>query len=160
MKINTGFTLIELMIVVAIIGILASMSVPQYQAYTIRAQMVEALTLVSDFKPRIIEYYRARGEFPATNAEAALPEAKNIIGNYVRTVSIENGAIHIEMGNKANASLDGKLLTLRPIVVKDSPESPISWLCGESSAPEGMAAIGENKTTIHGGFLPTSCRQN
>ncbi|MDX1692330.1 MAG: pilin [Ketobacteraceae bacterium] len=158
MKNTAGFTLIELMIVVAIIGILASVSLPSYQSYTARAKVAEAITLVSEFKPGIIDYYKVNGEFPADNAQAGVPESRYVIGNYVRGASIENGAIHIEMGNKVSAHMKGKVLTLRPMTVIGSPESPISWVCGDSAVPEGMAPVGENKTTLGREVLPADCR--
>ena len=159
MQNQQGFTLIELMIVVSIIGILAAVALPAYQDYIYRAKIAEAISLVSEFKPSIIEYYRDRDRFPANNEQAGVPEPQFVIGNYVKQARIENGAIHVEMGNKAGSLLDKKILSLRPIVVTGSPVSPISWICGNDSAPEGMETVGENKTTIEDRYLPTSCRR-
>ena len=159
MRSVTGFTLIELMIVVSIIGILAAVALPAYQDYTLRAKIVEGITLVAEIKPKIVEYYRARDRFPANNEQAGAPEPEFIIGNYVKQARVEAGAIHVELGNKIGGMLDGKVLTLRPIVVTGSPESPISWICGNDGPPEGMEAIGENRTTIEDRFLPAACRR-
>jgi type IV pilus assembly protein PilA len=159
MQKNRGFTLIELMIVVAIIGILASISLPAYQDYTTRAKIAEAIALVSELKPNVVSYYRAKSKFPEDNVQAGIPDSQYILGNFVQGVSVKNGAIHIEMGNKVPEDITGKILTLRPIVVVDSPESPISWLCGHDLVPNGMQAIGENLTTLEAKHLPAACRE-
>jgi type IV pilus assembly protein PilA len=83
---HSGFTLIELMIVVAIIGILASIAIPAYQTYTIRAQVTEAFSLASELKGPIQEYRKERGILPADNAAAGIPEPDKLIGNYVTRV--------------------------------------------------------------------------
>ncbi len=153
-----GFTLIELMIVVAIIGILAAIALPAYQDYTIRAQMAEGITMTNAIKPKITEYYEYKGIFPKNNVEAGLPEGKYIMGNYVKSINVEDGAIHITLGNKVNQRLTGKILTLRPQYVKESHITPLAWLCGGSNVVEGMSVSGENKTNISDQYLPAACR--
>ena len=154
-----GFTLIELMVVMAIIGILASIALPTYQTYTTRAQMAEALTISGELKPLIKEYYKARGTFPASNQSLGAPEPRFLIGNYVKGATIEGGAVHLELGNKINALLAGKILTLRPAVVDGSPTSPFAWLCGYSKPVDGMSAVGENETNVPSQFLPPACNE-
>jgi len=158
MKTITGFTLIELMVVITIIGILASTAMPSYQAYIVRAQVTEALTMVSELQSYTKEYYKATGRFPKNNASAKLPAKNQLMGNYVSEIRIENGAFHVELGHKVNQALEGKLITVRPAVVKGSPLSPFSWLCGHSHVVDGMEAIGDNKTNIEEAYLPSSCR--
>ncbi|NVJ49770.1 MAG: pilin [Gammaproteobacteria bacterium] len=158
MKKLNGFTLIELMIVVSIIGILAAIALPAYQQYTLRAQVVEGFTIVDELKPLIKEYYKNRGRFPANNIEAGLPDADKLIGNYVSRVEVNNGALHITFGQKVNTHLKDEQLSIRPIVVTGSPMSPISWLCGNGSIPDGMEPRGENKTSLRREFLPAACR--
>lgn len=155
---NKGFTLIELMIVVAIIGILASVSLPAYQTYVSRAKVAEAISLVSEIKPNVVDYYQVKGVFPANNSAAGVPDPQYILGNFVKGVAVENGAVQITMGNKVSKDMDGKVLTIRPIVVVGSPTSPVSWICGDDAVPPGMKAIGENKTTLAAAYLPSSCR--
>lgn len=157
---NRGFTLIELMIVVAIIGILAAIAIPAYQTYVIRAQTAEAFSLATYAKPKVLDYYRHFGHFPADNRAAGLPSAGSIIGHYVGAVSVDGGAINITFRDKdINAALQGQTLSLRPLVVNGSPRSPIAWSCGSAPAPSGMSVIGQDRTTLKPMFLPSSCRR-
>lgn len=158
MRIHQGFTLIELMIVVAIIGILASIALPAYQSYTTRAQVAEATVIVDELKQNVTEYYKYKGIFPNDNRDAGIPEPNLLQGNFVEEILLEKGAFHIKLGNKINANLKGKILTIRPIVVKGSPSSPFSWICGNSTPPEAMKAIGENKTSVEAPYLAAPCR--
>ena len=153
-----GFTLIELMIVVAIIGILASIAIPAYQDYTVRAQMVEAFSLASELKSAVQDFRKERGRMPHNNREAGLPEPDKLIGNYVRRIEVGDGALHITMGNHANKNILDRVVTLQPLVVTGSPASPMSWRCGQRSIPNGMEAVGENLTDVDRKFLPTNCR--
>ncbi len=153
-----GFTLIELMIVIAIISILATMSIPRYHGMVVSAQLKEALVLADQLKPALAEVYRKTGTFPADNASAGLPAPDKLIGNYVKRIRVGEGALYIELGNKVHATAEGKVLTVRPIVVEGSPESPFSWICGNASVPEGMLAVGEDKTDVPDALLPIQCR--
>ena len=155
---QTGFTLIELMIVVAIIGILASIAIPAYQDYTIRAQVVESFSITGELKLSITDYYKDRGRFPSDNSEAGVPAPNHLIGNYVKKVEVVDGAMHVELGNYVNSQLLGETLTIRPIFVSESPTSPISWVCGYREPPEGMESVGEDRTSLQNKHLPASCR--
>lgn len=158
MKDHSGFTLIELMVVVAIIGVLASIALPQYQTYIQRSEMVEALSMASTVRQDVRQYYREQRRFPNDNTTAGVPAPGKLIGNRITQVVVDDGAIHVSMGNKASKPLQGKILTFRPAVVKDSPASPITWLCGYDEAVEGMEAVGTNKTDVNRELLPSSCR--
>ena len=155
---QNGFTLIELMIVVAIIGILAAIAIPAYQDYTIRAQVIEAMSLTSGMKGSIDEYFKDRGVFPADNEAAGTPLPEQMIGNYVTEILVEGGAMHVQFGNYANARIENKILSIRPLIVPGSPLTPVSWNCGLREPPNGMQAVGENRTTIEPKYVPSACR--
>lgn len=154
-----GFTLIELMVVVSIIGILAGIALPSYQAYTVRAQIAEALTLAGELQGEIKDAYKHSGRFPPDNRAAGLPAATHLIGNYVERIDVTDGALHIRLGNKASKHIAGKVLTLRPLVVLESAASPMSWSCGNAKPPKGMKAVGDNRTDVEREFLPYACRE-
>jgi type IV pilus assembly protein PilA len=155
---KSGFTLIELMIVVAIIGILASIAIPAYQDYTVRAQVAESLVLTGELKARMLEHYRARGRWPSDNADGGMPAPEQLLGNYVDRIDVVNGAMHVRFGNRVNAVVAGQVISIRPLVVSGSPMSPVSWSCGRAPAPNGMEAVGEDRTSVGDRVLPSVCR--
>ena len=153
-----GFTLIEMLLVLAVVAILAIMAIPSVYPMKARGQIAESLEITAKLKSRITSLYEATQTFPEDNKQADLPEPDYLIGNFTESTTLENGALHIVLGNKVMQALKGKTLTLQPITVKDSPTSPISWICGYSAVPQGMLAVGQNKTDIESRFLPQSCR--
>ncbi len=156
---NAGFTLIELMVVVSIIGILASVAMPQYQKYIYRSEVVEALSMAAHVREDVTAYYIETLIFPKDNKQAGVPKPDKLIGNRITGVEVENGAIHVTLGNKIVKPLQGKILTFRPATVNDSPKSPISWLCGYDVSVDGMTGIGLNRTTLSEDYLPAACRE-
>ena len=155
---DRGFTLIELMVVVGVLAILALLALPTYQDKFVRDQIAEALPLADIVKPPVALSWAALQKFPADNAAAGLPVADKIVNNYISSVAIQGGAINIAFGNKANAVIRGKILSLRPAVVEDAPIVPVTWVCGYATAPGKMTVRGENKTNIPPGYLPVRCR--
>ena len=137
-----GFTLIELMIVVAIIGILAAVALPAYQDYTARSQMTEALNLAAGQKGAVTEYRADKGVWPADNDEAGVAAEGDIKGNYVEKVTIDQGVITATMKSTGvSQGIQGKTLVLSPV----SQAGSISWKC-----KPGAGALAK--------YYPASCR--
>lgn len=155
---RNGFTLIEMMIVLAIIAILVTLAIPNSKGRLTRVQIEESLALVSDFQSQVVAYYKVMGEFPADNQALGMPDPEKIVGNYFVAVTLEQGALHMELGNKIGEGQAGRVVTIYPVFVQGSPQSPVSWVCGLSAVPAGMKAAGDNLTDIELAYLPTRCR--
>ncbi|HEX6692169.1 MAG TPA: pilin [Burkholderiales bacterium] len=153
-----GFTLIEMMVVLAVIAILALMAYPTYQTKLVGDQINEALPLADLAKAPVAASWMLLRVFPADNAAAALPPPEKIVSNLVSAVVVEGGAIHITFGNRANGAIRGKVLTLRPAVVEDAPVVPVAWVCGLAPVPGNMTAKGANRTSVPANYLPLKCR--
>ena len=153
-----GFTLLEMMVVLGVITILALMAAPSLQELAVRDQINNALPLADIAKTPVALAWAIAQSFPTDNAAAALPSADKIVNNYVSSVAVQEGAIHITFGNRANGLIKDKILTLRPAVVADAPIVPVTWVCGTAEAPNKMTINGANKTNIPVNFLPLSCR--
>jgi type IV pilus assembly protein PilA len=159
-----GFTLIELMIVVAIIGILAAIAIPAYQDYTIRSQVTEGLNLAGSVKAAVAETYAQTGEWPADLIAAGIVDdagdATPPSGKYVTALDITDGTIGITYGNQANTKIAGGVLTLRPFL---SANDDVVWVCGDATAPDTATNSGgsaESSTDISDKYLPASCRSS
>lgn len=138
---QTGFTLIELMLVVAIIAILTAIALPAYQDFTARAQMAEALTLAGGSRASVTEYWWNHGKAPANNAQAGVSDS--IKGNHVKEVLVNNGVITATMRNdNVAAPLRGKTLSLTP-TFPSSTQGSVIWTCSTDAAPR---------------YVPSSCR--
>ncbi len=160
-----GFTLIELMIVVAIIGILAAIAIPAYQTYTIRAQVAEGINIVAFGKAAIADAFVNDGEAPLDRLATGMTEdPTNTSGKYVESVDVDAGVLVVVFGHEANEAIHGLTVTLTPY---ETPELGVVWTCGASPAPSGLELLG----TASGGvaaeyipptvplhYLPATCR--
>ena len=167
-SIQKGFTLIELMIVVAIIGILAAIAIPAYQDYTIRAQVTEGLNLASAAKAAVTEIYMQLGQAPADRTAVGMtPTTTDTSGKYVTAVAVNNGVVTVTFGNKANGAISGTTLSLTPY---ETVDRSVVWRCGYATAPAGVtapallgtAAAGTIAAYVSGNinvkYLPANCR--
>ena len=159
-SISKGFTLIELMIVVAIIGILASIAIPAYLDYTTRAQVTEGLTLASGLKAQMTEVYAETGAWPQTATAAGVDGTP--AGKYVDSVIVTGGVLLIEYGNQSNERItaDGSnVLAMSPGI---GAGGEVLWLCGRAPSPTGVSVSWQGDpaalTSIPDRFLPGSCR--
>ncbi|MDA0705512.1 MAG: pilin [Proteobacteria bacterium] len=143
MKKQQGFTLIELIIVVAIIGILATIAIPAYQDIRIRAQVFEGLNLSDGAKAAVTKYYQDRGSLPVDNTIAGLALAAQIQGKYVSLVTVANGIITVTYGNSANTVIAGQTLQLAPVT---ATVGSVQWVCTSAGG------------VILNKHLPAACR--
>ena len=162
---QAGFTLIELMIVVAIIGILSALGITAYQTYTIRAQVAEGIKLATNAKAGIAAVFVNRGEAPLDRAQSGLtPTPTDTSGNYVTQVDVDNGRIGVTFGNNANVAIAGQTLFLTPY---ETADLSVVWRCGSAPAPVGLQPMGTSAggntavyqaSTVDDRYLPSSCR--
>jgi len=140
-KLQQGVTLIELMIVVAIVALMSVLALPAYTDYSIRAQISEGLQLAASAKVAVTEYYQDQSRYPTDNAQAGLEAPGSISGSYVDSVSVNGPVVSIQFGSAANAQINGQTITLTAV---DNVGS-MSWVC----ATGGIIQLNH---------LPTVCR--
>jgi type IV pilus assembly protein PilA len=154
--VQKGFTLIELMIVVAIIGILAAIAIPAYQDYTIRAQVTEGLNLAGAVKAGVAEYFANTGTWPADLTAAGGDATKPPSGKYVTNIAVAAGIITIGYGGQANKNILSSTLTLTPGL---SLNNDVAWICGDHNTPTGITAAGTvTAGTLAQKYRPQVCR--
>ncbi len=158
---SCGFTIVELMAVVAIIGVLAAVAIPPYSIYVSRAKVAEAFTITANARHSIAEFYAHRGQLPTTNAAAGIAAPENLIGRFVQRVEIVDGAIHVQVQSDERESSGPWIVSIRPVMVPDVAEGgTLSWVCGFTEPAANMLAFGENRTTEGvRRHLPTGCRR-
>jgi len=147
------------MVVLGIVAILATLAMPSQLGRITQQRIVETLELIEPYKSTIENYYRLNaGNFPDDNDAAGMPEPNKILGNYLEKLILREGVMHLTLGQELPEQLHDKIISIRPVFVKDSPNSPISWICGLNDVPNGMTAAGTNLTNLDTRFLPGRCR--
>ncbi|MDX1405456.1 MAG: pilin [Woeseiaceae bacterium] len=136
-----GYTLVELMIVVSIIGVLGSIAIPAYQDYTIRAQVAEGIALSSGTRAAMVDYFMDAGDWPQNNEKAHIANQTDITGKYVHKMLIKNNTIEVQFGGDAHQNIKGKILILTAV----ENLGIIRWEC------EGKGAFDER-------YLPSACK--
>ncbi|HFC2172150.1 TPA: pilin, partial [Neisseria gonorrhoeae] len=158
-----GFTLIELMIVIAIVGILAAVALPAYQDYTARAQVSEAILLAEGQKSAVTEYYLNNGEWPENNTSAGVASPADIKGKYVKEVKVENGVVTATMASSnVNKEIQGKRLSLWA----KRQDGSVKWFCGQpvtrgagnAGKADDVTKAGNDNEKINTKHLPSTCR--
>ncbi|HFC7819706.1 TPA: pilin [Neisseria meningitidis] len=158
-----GFTLIELMIVIAIVGILAAVALPAYQDYTARAQVSEAILLAEGQKSAVTEYYLNHGIWPKNNTSAGVASTpSDIKGKYVKEVEVKNGVVTATMlSSGVNKEIQGKKLSLWA----KRQDGSVKWFCGQpvtraNTNADDVTAAATGTDKIDTKHLPSTCRDD
>ncbi|EPI7783977.1 pilin, partial [Neisseria gonorrhoeae] len=157
-----GFTLIELMIVIAIVGILAAVALPAYQDYTARAQVSEAILLAEGQKSAVTEYYLNHGIWPKDNTSAGVASSSSIKGKYVKQVEVKNGVVTATM---ASSNVNKEIKDKRLSLWAKRENGSVKWFCGQpvtrnanDANNDDVTADDKNNNGIETKHLPSTCR--
>lgn len=155
-----GFTLFELVLVVWIIGILASIAIPAYQDYIVRARVIEGLQLAVPLEQAISHYYDRWGALPKDNATIGLPPAQTLRGASVESMEVSGGIIAIRYSAALVYTTDPPLLVLLPATNRGYATGSLLWTCGRHAVADGFQQVPgpAPKTSIPNKYLPASCR--
>lgn len=155
---SRGVTLIELMIVLAIVGVLGAIAIPAYQAYSVRTQVASGLSLATPVRMRVAESFQSSGFWPEDNNSAGLGGPTTITDAYVESVTVARGGITIAFGNRASSEIAGAVLSLRPAL---NARNDIIWQCGLAPLPAGLELVesaAEARSDVALKYLPGDCR--
>lgn len=153
---KNGFTLIELVMIVAITGILASLAIAAYQTYTVRSQVSEVLFFASGVKIAIVNAYAKDRTLPAGRIEAGMsPDPTDSSTAYVTALDIVDGRIDVTFGNQAHPDIAAQTLSLTPYLTNDDT---VVWRCGNSPPPPGKEMVEHLAPTVSPRYLPSTCR--
>lgn len=155
---SKGFSAVEMVVVMAVIAILAMIAIPSSLDRIIQEQVKTTIVWSQAAKDPIAEMWKNTKTLPVDNTAVGLPSADKMVSNYVTGMTVTDGAIHMTLGNKVHPKVLGKVLTIRPAVIEESPIVPIAWVCGHAKAPSPMVIKGTDKTDIPEEFLPQICR--
>jgi type IV pilus assembly protein PilA len=144
--------------VLGIIAILAMMTLPLYIERNVQQQVKEGVAFAEFMQRGVSAAYAFTGALPKDNAAAGLPSPEKVIGNYVVSGTVNDGVITLVFGNLAVSNIKGRKVTLRPGYVPDTPQVPLSWVCGMGKVPGGLTIAGNNATDIPEQWLPVACR--
>ncbi|HEZ4955215.1 TPA: pilin [Neisseria meningitidis] len=157
-----GFTLIELMIVIAIVGILAAVALPAYQDYTARAQVSEAILLAEGQKSAVTEYYLNHGKWPGNNTSAGVATSSKIKGKYVKEVEVKNGVVTATM---ASSNVNNEIKDKKLSLWAKRQDGSVKWFCGQPVTRTAKANAANDEVTAANGtdkidtkHLPSTCR--
>ncbi|MFN3234433.1 MAG: type IV pilin protein [Gammaproteobacteria bacterium] len=150
-----GLTLLELIVVLAVIGVLSSLAMISFNDFSVKAQVAEGLTMAPPYKMAVVEYFMTNGDAPKDRQEAGLtPNQSDSKGNYISSLNIVNGVLDMGFGNDSSSAISGKKLTHTPYESEDLLS--VTWRCGQADAPDGLKAMGTSSGQTTANYIPSN----